>query len=656
MACRRLLALGALLLSGCLYHATEHTDEVVCALTAHPFDVAPTDALETAPAKPPDKTGSVILAPSTDVQTAALMAADQPAPPNRLPPPKVPPEVPGEETPLLPNIKALPKEQQIAALRKIYGPLPQLPDEPKALPGPDGQPYTLTQLQRIAAGNSPTLKQAASDVQAAQGALEAAWAYPNPTVSYQATPSSDGTTPTTQGFVIDQTIRPGGKQKLGAAAAQKALENAQLALKRARSDLATQVRQAYFALLVAKEAVRVTKAMAHFTESIYLFQEDQAEAGQAANYDPAIFRGWAWQAQVAYLQAVQNYQAAWMQLAAAICVRQLPLTEVAGRIDAFIPYFDSDQVLARVLQNHTDVQIARNGVEAAKYNLKLAQITPWAPDVDFQIGVFHDFAVPPQGTTVTSQVGVPIPIWDQNKGPIRSAEAALVRAKEEQHRVEMVWRSTLATNYANYKNNLIALEYYRKHILPDQIIAYRGVDERRRIEINALSLVDLSTAQQNLAVSVTTYLGVLSSLWSSVVSVADPLQTDDLFQLAEQRDLPPLPDLEHLPPLPCNHPCAAAPGPVFLERPDSCPPPALPPVLQTKATTLPTAAASSTPTAPAGPVGDSPAAPAAGKPAAQKQPEPLRYPPPPAPGSAAAPPPAPGVFRNPWQSTPPPQP
>ncbi len=84
--------------------------------------------------------------------------------------------------------------------------------------------------------------------------------------------------------------------------------------------------------------------------------------------------------------------------------------------------------------------------------------------------------------------------------------------------------------------------------------AFRGIDERRRFDINALSLTDLATAQQNLSASVTAYLGILGSLWSSVVSVADPLETDDLFQLAEPKELPPLPDLEHLAPLPCRHP------------------------------------------------------------------------------------------------------
>ncbi len=445
-------------------------------------------------------------------------------------------------------------------------------------------------MQQIAAGNSPTLRQAASDVQAAQGALEAAEAYPNPNLSYQATPSSDGSTPGAQGFVIDQSIKTGGKLKLQAAAAQKALDNAKLNLDLVRAAWPPRSATPISGCSSPRKPSASPRRMAHFTDEVYLYQEDLLEHGFAASYDPAILRAQAWTARLAYIQAVQSYIYSWKQLVAAVGLRQLPLSEVAGRIDAFIPYYDYDKTLAYVLQHNSQVFIARNGIDLAKYNLKLAQVTPWAPDVDFQVGIRRTSPSPPQQVTPTAQVGVPIPIWDQNKGAIRSAEAALVRALEEPHRVEVTLTNSLAANYANYKNNLAALEYYRKYILPDQVRAFRGIDERRRFDINALSLTDLATAQQNLSTSVTTYLGILSSLWSSAVSVADLMDTEDLFQMAEPKELPPLPDLEHLPPLPCSHPCArgrsaAAPAGSSLDggRTTCCPRSQLRPVRASRA-------------------------------------------------------------------------
>ena len=178
MSRRRLLALGSvLLLSGCLYHATEHTDQAVCALTAHPFDPAPgADAPGSAaartPSKAPDKDASAAPAPSTDLRTAALIeAADETQAKIERPPVKIPSDVPAADTPRVPNFNKLPKAEQLAAIRKLYPPLPPLEDEPAALPGPGGMPYTLAELQQTAAGNSPTLRQAASDVEAAKAPL-----------------------------------------------------------------------------------------------------------------------------------------------------------------------------------------------------------------------------------------------------------------------------------------------------------------------------------------------------------------------------------------------------------------------------------------------------------------------------------------------------
>src|SRR5207245_11748878 len=51
------------------------------------------------------------------------------------------------------------------------------------------------------------------------------------------------------------------------------------------------------------------------------------------------------------------------------------------------------------------------------------------------------------------------------------------------------------------------------------------------------------------------YLTTLGAWWTSAVSVADLLQTDDLFQRGQPRAVPALPDLNALPTWPCCHEC-----------------------------------------------------------------------------------------------------
>ncbi len=148
--------------------------------------------------------------------------------------------------------------------------------------------------------------------------------------------------------------------------------------------------------------------------------------------------------------------------------------------------------------------------------------------------MFKDYSLAPKQTCPTLTLGMPLPVWDRNKGAIMAAEGALVRASEEPHRVEMNLTNTLAAAYMNYKNNLEALEYYRRYILPDQVRAYRGAYDRRQIDPNA-SFGDVVSAQQTLAADVTTYLQTLGQVWTSVTSVADLIQTDDLFEFARPR-------------------------------------------------------------------------------------------------------------------------
>jgi cobalt-zinc-cadmium efflux system outer membrane protein len=472
----------------------------------------------------------------------------------RKPDLNIPPQLPGSEAPRI----EFPTEKAAAerAIDRLYKELPSLPTEPKVQPGPEGKPYTLSDLQRLAAANSPTLRQAVSDVEAAKGNLIQARTYPNPTLSYLVDPSNNNSTAGVQGAAIEQIIKTGGKMKLGVAQAQRDLDNAVLALKRARSDLSTSVRNAYFTLLVDKETLVVTRALAQFTDDIYRIQTGLLRGAQAAPYEPASLRAQTYMTRLAYKQAIFSYIYDWKSLVATIGLQQLPLTDVAGQVDRLIPYYDYDRVLAHVLRNHTDILTARNTLGRAQLTLKLSQVTPAVPDLDVRMTLEKDFALAPFGTYHTLSVGFPIPIWDQNKGNIIAAQAALVRASEEAHRVEVTLANNLAAAYSNYKNNLVALEDYRRNILPDLVRYYRGIFARRQIDPGS-PFGDLVAAQQILQTNVISYIGVLGTLWTSVVGVADFLQSDDLFQLASPRELPELPDFNQLCLLYCGHPALA---------------------------------------------------------------------------------------------------
>ena len=159
-------------------------------------------------------------------------------------------------------------------------------------------------------------------------------------------PSNNNSTAGVQGGAIDQPIITGGKIKIGVAAAQKNYDNAVLALKRARMDLATQVRNAYFTLLVNVETLVVTRALVQFSDDIYRLQVGLQKGTQVAPYEPAGLRAQTFTNRLAYMQAIQAYIYDWKALVATLGLPQLPLSEIAGRVDRFIPFYDYDAVRA----------------------------------------------------------------------------------------------------------------------------------------------------------------------------------------------------------------------------------------------------------------------------------------------------------------------
>src|SRR5207248_2293681 len=134
-----------------------------------------------------------------------------------------------------------------AAINRLYPPLPPLGPDPRPGASPYGRPLTLSDLQQLALGQSPLIRQAAAAVEGAKGAVVQAGAYPNPVTGWAQDEVGTATGgPSELGIVVGQTFILGGKLTLARAMAQVDLQNAELALRRAQADLAGQVRAGYF--------------------------------------------------------------------------------------------------------------------------------------------------------------------------------------------------------------------------------------------------------------------------------------------------------------------------------------------------------------------------------------------------------------------------
>jgi cobalt-zinc-cadmium efflux system outer membrane protein len=567
MSAKVLLAafpLCLLFVVGCTFPVRQQTDNLICERSNLSLDLSPPDPVKDGKdgKKEPTKEEGRNGADRGAIQQAGFLEQGEPKKDTtmlkRLLP--VPQGIPGSNAPDIGIDPKLPRPEGIAkVIKEHFPPIPLVEKIKDFPPGPDGSPLTLTDLQKIAAANSPFLRQAASDIEAARGNAIQAGAYPNPTVGIQSAGVGISGGPSA-GATVSQTIVVGGKLKEQQAAALEALEATKLAYRRAQTDLMWNVRTNYYGVLVAQESIRANRGLVELTDEVYRVMVDQLRGGEVAIYEPKQLRVFSDQARQALLTAHNSRLLAWKQLAAVLGVPHMPPTALAGSVNHPVPRIDYEKALAHVLTKHTDMLTTATAINQARHNLLFAQLTPY-PDVTVSLGVVNDLTAPGPSRLVT-QVGVsvPVPIWDRNKGGIIASQAALLRANEEPHRVQAALTSGFADAFRRYEENRVLMEMYQTSTLPSQVQAFRAVVKRHfgagPGDPGAPAYNDLVSAEQNLVTIIGNYLPLLQAQWQAVCDVSNFLQTDQLYKVAEEVSSEPAVNFEKLLEFPCHHPCS----------------------------------------------------------------------------------------------------
>lgn len=463
---------------------------------------------------------------------------------------ELPPGLPGAEAPpavLPPNTDP---EARAQAIANLFPPLPEIVPDPPLDPS---QPrYSLAELESRTLALAPTLDQARQAISAAEGLAWQVGRPPNPQVGYEGDTINTNGTAGYNGVFFEQVVRTGGKLELARQSASYNVANAQLDSVKAQADQLNAVRKAWFAVLVARENVRINRVLAEFTESIFELPVDQVRDEQVAPYEPLPLRALAVQARANHRAAIAREESAWRQLAAAIGDPDLPRGALDGSALLPAPAFEQGQLAALIDQSHTDLLAATNRAQQARVDVEAA-CRARVPDLRVYSALQHDATTPPtQRTTFNVQVGIPVPIFDLNRGNIQKAQADLAKAARETERVRNGLRQQLADAWQRYETARIQVAAYRVDILPDQARAYLGF-VKSHDQAGGASYTDIVVAQQNLSQALSTYLNALDDQWAAWADLMQLLQVQDLagWNPGEPLPAPPTPPAgQQLPPQP----------------------------------------------------------------------------------------------------------
>jgi cobalt-zinc-cadmium efflux system outer membrane protein len=456
----------------------------------------------------------------------------------RLPIPK---ELPGTDAPEI----AVPTDPNAreAYFRKLYPKVEELPPMPPPAPGPEGRPMTLADLQRLGETYNPSIKTAFAAVEAARAAAFQAGMYPNPEIAWEHDTVETGPAGYPGGY-FQQTIITGGKLTIQQAIASMDVLAAQLALRKAKADMWTQVRSNYFAVLVALQGIRYSEALQTFANYLYEYQIKQMQLSKlAAGYEPMQLRPLVLQARYDIIQARNKYAASWHQLAASLGLPDMPPSQLAGSVYMPIPVFEYDAVVAR-LEYNTEVRSALVSVQRAKYNVRYQKLVP-LPDVGARILVQKDYTTPPNQVVHSGIMYLTVPMWNANQGGIRQAEWQLAQAAAEPVRARNDLIAILADAYNRYLTSRQQVEIIQEQIR-DLLRAYKTAWERHQVQPLVVSFSDLWPVQITLESYVGTYIAALGMMWQAAVDVANLLQTEDFFQSGQRQVVPAYPVLEDL--------------------------------------------------------------------------------------------------------------
>jgi cobalt-zinc-cadmium efflux system outer membrane protein len=363
---------------------------------------------------------------------------------------------------------------------------------------------TLADLEAIAFQNNPTLAIARARIQSARGRRVQAGLYPNPVTGYHATEIGNLGTAGQQGGFVSQKIITAGKLRLDQAIVGKEIQEASTQFNAQQQRVLSDVRVRFYDTQVAQRRVELTRHLARIGDQLVAATVTLVDGKLGTENDLLQAEIRADESHILLDNARNEQMESWRRMTAIIGTPSMPITSLAGDLDSDLPNMDWDTCVANVLDCHPDLNAARIRIDRACLVIRRARKEP-IPNIDLSVSVRHHNVT---GSDVANvQVGVPIPVFNDNRGNIRSAQAEWAAACNDLKRIELSLLDRLAVAYRRYESARQQVDRYHRRMVPK---AERSLDlVTDGYEKGQVKYLTLLTSQQ-------TYLHVSLSSLSAV--------------------------------------------------------------------------------------------------------------------------------------------
>jgi cobalt-zinc-cadmium efflux system outer membrane protein len=324
---------------------------------------------------------------------------------------------------------------------------------------------TVDQAVSLALTHNPDAASADDDVAAAEGAVDQARAFENPSLFIGALGKnlSPFDAPTPNQFGVTWTLPLGGKRAAGIATARADLRGAEASRIDAHRQLAGQVETTFVA--IQRDAAQLDFA-----------RQDQADLAEALELDQVRYKD----GKIAYNDVLKltlqartaddNVRQAELQLAtdraelSRLCGEGAladDFTIVGELVAPKVDDVSADALLQRALTARGDYRALQAGEASAASAVVAARRTP-IPD----LGILLDYDRVPDGAgAIDLSLTVSLPLFDRNHGAIKQAEAARRKAAHATESLRLQLRADAQDAVASWKTAKARLDLYDGELL-----------------------------------------------------------------------------------------------------------------------------------------------------------------------------------------------
>jgi cobalt-zinc-cadmium efflux system outer membrane protein len=370
----------------------------------------------------------------------------------------------------------------------------------------------LQELENMALAANPSVARAQALVQAARGNWVQVGLRPNPVVGYEGQQLASGGRAEQHGVYAQQEFVRGGKLTLNRQVAAQEWAQAERDLAAQQQRVLTDVRVAFFNVLVAQQQQQVATDLLRIGSGSLNAAKALLQAKEVGEADVLQAEIEVENTQIFAANAKNRLLAAWQNLSAVVGQPKLPLQPLAGDPAAALPQYRYDDILQRLLSSSPEIASAIANVERARWAVQRAQVEA-VPNVTV-LGMVNTVDNGIGGRTDGNiVVGVPLPLWNKNQGGIIQAQGQVTAAERAVDQLELDLQNRLAPVFERYANASNQVARYQKVILPAAQKSFELV--RQSYEAGEQGYTSLLTAQRTYSQTRLNYLDSLRELRTS---------------------------------------------------------------------------------------------------------------------------------------------